>query len=331
MKTRKFIGIVWIAGIFLSASAQQSTYRNRQDTTTQERQKVSYLTISALGGSSSLHYKLNSLNEKGTRSGALGYGIEVKYSYFWNEHWGVSTGVGASHSGAKGTLKGSLDPQQFYSLGTFTDDDWQNAPKDFELRARVTHLKEKQTVWLIDIPLMLSYQTYFGDSARWGIYGGLGVKLRIPVSSRFKIQDGANSQFNVSGQYDGIPTDMGSPGEPPVPQHGYGTITDPNNSLDWDHKAKLRMGIAGTAELGFLIDLGKNTDLLLGGYVDYGFNNLKKNGSNRLFSASAAYHPGANNGQVGKGIDYNGMLNSNVTDKIRLISFGGKIGIRFKL
>lgn len=293
--------------------------------------KGSYLSITGNVGSSNLKYDVQGLKgEKGTRDGKLGYGFDLKYSYFFNDHWGVTTGVGMSHYLSTGKLKGSLDENTFYSLGNFVDNDLIERPIDFELRTRITNLEEKQTVWFVEVPLMLSYQTYFGDSARWGLYGGLGAKLQFPVTAKYKIQNGTNSQFNVSGQYEGIPTDMGSPENPPVPQHGYGTITDPNSTLNWNDKAKLKMGIAATAELGFMYALNNGMDLMIGGYVDYGFNDIKKNGNKQLFTTSSAYHPGADN-FIGKGITYNGMLNSEVTGKIKLISFGAKIGLRFKL
>lgn len=335
----KKIYLCLIACMAISASAQEGqrvnsvTYQqeNRNYPDTLQQRKGSYLSVSGGIGSSGLKYDLTGLNgEQGSRDSKLGYGFEVKYSYFFNNHWGVTTGIGLSQYAAVGKLKGSLDENTYYSLGQFTDDDLTGRPIDFELRTRLTNLEEKQTIWFLEVPLMLSYQTYFGDSARWGLYGGLGVKLQFPITAKYKIQNGASSQFNVSGKYDGIPTDMGSPENPPVPQHGYGTISDPNSTLDWDDKAKLKMGIAGTAELGFMYALNNGMDLMLGGYIDYGFNDLKKNGNQKLFSASAAYHPGADN-HVGKGINYNGMLNSDTTDKIKLISFGVKIGLRFKL
>lgn len=328
------LAVATVSGAF---AQERQNYRNErqwqqntEQSDTLKSRKGSYLSVSGSLGASDLKYDLKGLKENGTRDSKLGYGFEVKYSYFFNEHWGVTTGVGVSQYASVGKLKGSMDAETFYSLGNFTDDDLIERPIDFELRTRITNLEEKQTVWLLDVPVMLSYQTYFGDSARWGIYGGVGAKLQFPVSSKFKIQNGGSSEFNVSGKYDGIPTDMGAPGNPPVPQHGYGTITDPNSSLNWDDKAKLKMGIAATAELGFLFDIGKGMDLMIGGYVDYGLNDIKKKGDNKIFTASSAYHPGAD-GQVGKGIKYHGMLNSNATDKVKLLSFGAKLGLRFKL
>jgi len=293
--------------------------------------KGSYLTVSGSVGSSFLNYKLNSLGEKGSWSGGLGYGVDVKYNYFFHPHWGVTTGVGISYYGTTGKLAGGLSEDNYYNLGKLTDNDWQPAPKDYELRARVTNLEEKQQTWLFEIPIMLSYQTYFNDEGScWGLYGGLGAKLQLPVSSKFKIQNGQKSELNISGRYDGIPVDMGSPQNPPVPQHGYGTITDPNATLDWDDKAKLKMGIAATVELGVLFSLGKTTDLAIGGYIDYGLTDMKKDGKQGLFTAPATYHPSADN-RIGEGIRYNGMLRSDVTEKIRPLAFGAKIGLRFKL
>lgn len=293
--------------------------------------KGSYLTLSGSLGSSSLNYKVNSLGETGNRKGSLGYGIEVKYSYFFHPHWGITTGAGISHYATTGKLKGSLSESSFYNLGILTDNDWQPAPKDFELRARITNLEEKQTTYFVEIPLMLSYQTYFCQQGScWGVYGGIGAKLQLPVSSKFKMNNGQKSEFNVSAQYDGIPVDMGSPINPPVPQHGYGTITNPNEKLNWENKTKLKTGIAATAEFGVLFSLGENTDLQVGGYIDYGLTDLKENGEQGLFTVPEVYHPDANN-HIGNGIRYNGMLQSNVTGKIRPLSFGAKIALKFKI
>jgi len=295
-----------------------------------EKENASYLTMSGAFGSSSLNYKLNSLEEKGTHKRNMGFGIDMKYSYFFHTHWGVTTGVGISRYSSTGKLKGSMSEDTYYNLGMLTDDDWRPAPKDFELHARLTNLEERQNTYLLEIPLMASYRTYCNEERTWGLYGGLGAKLQIPISSKFKIRNGANSEFNVSGKYDGIPTDAGSPQNPPVPQHGYGTITDPNAALHWNGKAKLKMGVAATAEFGVLFSLGQTTDLQIGGYIDYGLINMKKNGKKGLFTAPSVYHPSANS-KVGEGIRYNGMLNSDVTGKIRPVSFGVKVALAFQL
>jgi hypothetical protein len=298
----------------------------------ENRWKGSYLSVSGKIGPGGLVYKLSSLNEEGSCSGELNYGFDFLYGYFFNNHWGLSTGIGVSRYGTVGKLKGAIVDGYYYNLGQLTDDDFDGHPKDFELRTRLSKLEEKQTTFFLDIPFMLTYQVRFGEEEKWGIYGGLGVKLQFPFSTKFKIRNGQNSQLNVSGYYVDVPTDMdmGSPSNPPVPQHGYGTISDPNASLGWNGNGQLKMGVAGTAELGFTIGLRNKTDLMVGGYIDYGFTDLKKDAEKGLFTAPEVYHPYADN-NIGYGIKYNGMLNSDVADRVRTIAFGGKIGIRFKL
>ena len=314
---------------------QQREYREEQRDTT--KTKTSYLTVSGGVGSSSLRYdldyKIEGFQEKGNRDNKLGYEVDIRYSYFFNPHWGVATGVGISRYATVGRLRGDMSDDKYMKLGNMIDDDdFSGHPREFELRARLKGLEEKQTAFLLDIPLMAMYQTRFGEEENWGMYAGLGVKLQIPVQTKYKVQGNTTSELNVSGYYPHIPSDVGSPSESPVPHHGFGTINDPGSELDWSGKNKLKLGVAGTAELGFLISLNedKDIDLLLGGYIDYGFTNMKKKKNQGLLSSPASYHPEGNK-IVGQGIPYNGMLNSDVTDKVKVMSFGVKLGLRFKL
>jgi len=290
------------------------------------QEKNSYFSVSGNVGSSALQYKLG---EDGTRESKSGYGIQLGYSYFFNPHWGAYTGVGISHYRTIGKLNGNLDAKDYTSLGNqVDDDDISGEPKDYQLRARTGNWRENQTAFMLEIPLMGMYQTRFGESQRWGIYGGLGIKLQIPVKSQYEVQSG--SQLNISGYYPHNNIDKGAPGLPPVTQHGFGTVEDVKETLGWKDDIGLKVGIAGTAEMGFLVDLGNDMDLMLGGYIDYGFTNIQKNKTSELLIAPSAYLPGANNA-VGNGIEYKGILNSNKVDKVNLISFGVKLGLRFKL
>lgn len=295
-------------------------------------QEGSHLSVALKAGGGGLEYKVYSLDlkEKGNHSNQLGVGVDFKYSYFFNNNWGISTGLNITRYASVGKLKGGISDNSFFALRQFVDDDLEGRPREFELRTRISNLEELQTVFFFEIPVMLAYQTRFGDDEKWGMYGGLGVKLMLPISSKFEIKNGENSQFNVSGYYEGIPTDMGSPSHPSVSNHGYGTITDPNASLSWNDDLKLKTGVAGTLDLGFLFRIAEETDFTVGGYFDYGFTDMKKNGNQKLFTSPKEYHPGSNK-KIGEGIRYNGMLNSDLTGKIKPIAFGLKVGIRFKL
>lgn len=291
-----------------------------------QESKGSYFSVSGNLGSSALHYDLN---DAGTRKSKTGYGVQLGYSYFFNPNWGVHTGIGISHYKTAGRLNGNLDTNDYLSLGNQIDDDIiSGEPQNYQLRARLANWQENQTAFLLEIPLMGMYQTRFGQAERWGVYGGLGVKLQVPVKAEYEVQGG--SRLNISGYYPHNNIDKGAPGLPPVIQHGFGTVEDVKESLGWKDDLGLKLGVAATAEAGFLIDLGNDLDLMLGGYIDYGFTNIRKNKTDELLIAPSSYLPGANN-HIGNGIEYQGILNSNKVDKVRLISFGVKLGLRFKL
>jgi len=323
---RKWYLFLCVLGIWGISKAHAQQQREAESA----KREGSYLSVAAKVGSGGLDYTLKSLGEKGSQSNKLGYGLEFSYSYYFNTHWGFSSGIGISRYASTGKLNGSITDGSYYNLGMLIDDDYEGRPTNFELRTRISNLEEKQTTLFFDIPVMLMYQTYFGEEEKWGMYGGLGVKLQFPFNTKFKIQNGENSQLNVSGYYAAIPVDMGAPSQPPVSQHGYGTITNPNALLDWNDDAKLKMGIAGTAQLGLLICLGEKTDLMLGGYIDYGFTNVKKKSNQGIFTAPNVYHPHADD-HIGYGIHYNGMLNSDVTGTIKPIAFGVQVGLRFQM
>ena len=101
-------------------------------------------------------------------------------------------------------------------------------------------------------------------------------------------------------------------------------------SLSWKNDTELKLGIAGTFEAGALHRLNNESDFLFGLYIDYGFSDIKNSNIELLSGPADSYHPDAND-NIGKGIIYNGLLNSNNTDKITPLSFGVKIGLRFKL
>ena len=134
--------LLFAAGILsITVSAQQGTggrehgqYNNNQQREYREEQrdttktKTSYLTVSGGVGSSSLRYDLNyqieGLQEKGSRDNKLGYEVDIRYSYFFNPHWGVATGVGISRYATVGRLRGYMSDDNYMKLGNIIDDDY---------------------------------------------------------------------------------------------------------------------------------------------------------------------------------------------------------------
>lgn len=302
------------------------------------QEKGAYLTFGGGVGLSAFNYELDGypgLQKDGKNVYQLGGNASIGFNYYFTKHWGLGTGIGMSYYRSKGKYNTSFDKDTYMSLGTYTDDDEGNPDREFDLRVRLQDWEELQTGYFFEIPLMLMYQNRFGKQKKTGMYFGIGAKLQLPIQGRYKAVDGKYAKdlrLSVSGAYnDGVPEFFGeAASDPSLSQHGFGAINDPNKRYDWNGDLSLKPSWAGTVELGLLFALNKRWDFTIGGYFDYGFNNIKK-GEDKEFMAGpeANYHETAN-GNVADGIAYNGMINSNVTDKVNLISGGIKVGFRVK-
>ena len=297
---------------------------------TAQKEKSSYASVALNVGMTSLGLSVTELDgSDGSAKSKIGAGITAKYNYYFNNHWGIGTGLGLSLYKSDAVFNGDMN--SFFSLGTFVDDDESGLPKNFELRGRIENIKEKQNVQLFEIPVTALYQTRF-SYGKWGAYGSLGVKIQLPIVKKFEVASNTESKLNVSGYYtDGTQGfEMGAPGTPELSYHGFGTVSNPGKTLGWKDNTDLKLGIAGTFEAGALHRLNNESDFLFGLYVDYGFSDIKKNNITLLSGPAGNYHPDAND-NIGNGIIYNGLLNSKHTDKVIPLSFGIKIGLRFKL
>jgi hypothetical protein len=302
------------------------------------QEKNAYVFLSGGGGLGGFQYDLYNLNSDGSTATKLSGSGTLGFSYFFHKHWGVSIGAGLSYRTSEGKLDAPLQKDVYYNLGTQTDNTSDNpvgnGKDQFELRARLTDWKEIQQAYFADIPLSIVYEYRFGETHRHGLYAALGGKMQIPVQSKFKVSDGKypqDARLNVSGFYrnDGN-LELGAPGDPDLSRHGFGTIINPNETLGWNGKIKLKNSYAVTADLGVLVGLSEQFDLTLGIFADYGLNDIKTKGNQPLMQMNGNYLPAAEQ-HVGKGISYSGMLNSNSSSDVKLWSVGLKAGLRFNV
>lgn len=310
----------------------------REETKNKNKGKgSSYITIGGGIGPSGLKYDLKGFYSDGDNKLKLGGNALLGYSYFFNKTIGLGTGLGIGYYRSSGLYKGDFRNDGFISLGNQVNDDPDNLEglgPDYELRLRLRNWEERQKAFFLEIPILLQLQHRFGRVQRHGIYFSVGAKFQIPIKSTYEVIDGDNSgdqRLNVSGAHPDTGSDYGAPGSPPLNFHGFASIYNPNETLNWNGDMDIKMSIAGTAELGFIFGLNRRLDLLLGAYIDYGFNNLIKDKErSQLFTPPQEYLPEANY-NVGKGISYSGVVNSDRVEKTNLMSYGAKIGLRIKL
>jgi outer membrane protein OmpA-like peptidoglycan-associated protein len=303
------------------------------------QERGSFITLSGGVGPSGLRYALEESNSvvNGYSQQKIGYHGHLGYSYFFTKKVGIATGIGMSKYHTEGGYDQTLNKENFFLFDNIQYDD--DKGEYYYLRVRFGKWKEIQKITNVEIPLMLMFQHKFGKYQRHGIYMGVGAKLQIPIKSTYSVEDGKRTsdyRLNVSGYYPGLSgnvpgtvLDLGSPGDPAAPDHGFGSISNPNSALGWEGKMNVTFNVVGSVEAGFLFGLSGRVDLNIGAYLDYGFMNIKKE-SYSLLESPEQYQPNVN-GKIGNGITYSGLVNSTQIEQVNTISYGGKIGIRIKL
>lgn len=255
----------------------------------------SYLTIEGKTGLSGYNYKLLD----GSQNSKLGFGGKIGYSYFFDKHLGIGTGLEITSYSTEGSLKNYL-----VSFNNQIDDEGYNYRKDVYL----LNWKENQKAMFFEVPLYIQVQNKFGTEQKHGYYFNLGFKFQMPVISKYEVTEG---DIETQGYYPQWNVTLHS-----LPKHGFGV----NNDFKPSGNTTLKFNVAGSAELGFLFGLSDRVDLTVGAYCDYGILNMKKNDEGSL-----VYQDNNNN------IAYRDMLSSNLVDKVHPLSVGGKIGVRIKL
>ncbi|MDR0832870.1 MAG: PorT family protein [Candidatus Symbiothrix sp.] len=249
--------------------------------------------IAAGGGSSTLRYK----SVEGAGKSGFGSNVGLGYTYFFNANWGLGTGVGAS------LFSGQYDIPSFSEF--YQSHDGEEA---FEYRYTAKNYNEKQRAWLLDIPLMVQFQT-------GKFYAKFGAKAGIPLSANYKNSVG---ELQASGYYPQSDLTLNDPAF-----MGFGTFTNISNKDD----LKLKTAFFAAAEAGVKWKLSGNLALYTGAYLDYGLNNTLKQetSANHLIAYNAAaadtYRPNSvfNSQKEGKSL----------VDKVNPLSAGIKVSLAF--
>ena len=220
---------------------------------TVEAQYKHEFSVHGAGGLATLQYNVNN----GVRHNSFGGNMGLSYTFFIKHGIGINTGVEI----AMYNSKFKLDSLYLF----YTTNDYEGA--EFEFRSAITDLKEKQTVMMLQIPLMLQFQTQ--GEKMW--FFSVGGKIGLPVNGSYKtVATLKNSGYYEFENYEYTTQRF----------MGFGLFKDykSNGILDFNHAFFI------AAEIGRKRRLNDNGLLLYTGlYIDYGLTNTgfkKSNNSN---------------------------------------------------
>ena len=191
--------------------------------------------------------------------------LDVDYAYFFNEHWGLSLGVGVNRLGAKASISKS---------GIIADYDVANDPNfynnenydpNYDLYYDARGLREKEVIWAVEVPLKAHFDWRF--DGRNGIYAALGVQGYFPFKAFNKYTGEGN--ITTSGyealfnQYYFVHNEEGVQ---KMDNH-FGTYTYDGRGKD----VKMRCSVDVLADFGGVFQISRIADFYLGIYAKYGF------------------------------------------------------------
>lgn len=247
-------------------------------------------------------------NSMNTNKGKVGYQINAGYSYFFNSHWGGQIGLGVQYFNSTSTLN-FID-----SVSNLIDSDGDK----YKLYMKFNNWIEKKQCLLLDVPLSLLYRSSINRKMSLLVSGG--VKISFPIITSSNLSGGNIVTSGYYPDYDLTISDMGSDGFPVITDN-----TDTYYYLKKDTDFSLKPTYMLLFDLGIMRGLTRSIDYYIGGYVNYGLNNIRKN-TNKSILVYEGY-----NSNLSKFLfDYNGSASTVQTDKILPVSFGLKLGLYFK-
>jgi len=199
------------------------------------------LSVYGGGGLSTLNYKVTIGEQKSGLGGQIGLG----YHFFFSPKWGIGTGVELASYNAK------FNADALYSRYMTTDIDGDA----FEFHSTANGYKETQRAMMLQIPLMLQFQT----DGKQQFYAAAGGKVGIPLNGKYS----TTASFSNAGYY---------PYENSLydTQEFVGFGNFPNKKAEGDLNFKTAFFVS--AEAGVKWRLSDGLSLYTGAYMDYGLN-----------------------------------------------------------
>ena len=265
------------------------------------------LSASLGGGFSTLSYKLS---PGGTRNGGGGIDFGVGYTFFRDlkqvaetgtirsDQWGIHSALGFSLYNAVA----NVDGETIITSGLLDNDTHLPiAYRTFNMHTTLANYKEKQSMMLLNIPVMgvLHLKQY---------YAMAGFKFGIPVGGKYKYERATltnAAEYPETENWARMQEFMGL------------------GVFQKDAKEKMKYGVSTMLSLegGMIWTVLKDMTLYVGAYFDYGLNNIAKKFDDKLLNYDAA-----------KPADFttNSVL-SVYTQKVNVVSVGVKVRLAMNL
>jgi len=251
-------------------------------TLSQAQETGNYLHFNIGSGQHKLLYTL----KDGTQQSQNGYTANLAFSHFFTPTIGIQTGIGVQTFSTLSTLNLTEGTPAIDSDGDV-----------YVYKSNFKNWQESQQVLFVDVPLTAQFKHKFTDKI--GLLVTAGAKVSFPVNNTYKTTGGEIVTSGYYPQYNIELTDL--------PQQGFTTITQ-----SYKGKYSFKPAYMAIAELGGTYKINEKIDLYVGGYFNYGINNILKPDTKILYQLEGSY---------------NGELETYQTTSVKPVTVGVKLGL----
>lgn len=218
------------------------------------------------GGYGSIGFSLDK-SHGGKVTGFASGRVQAQYAYFFHPNWGVGAGLRFEHIGSTASLSNGMDYTDF----TYLDRTDTEGEQHYNHTARVWAWKERETLYNLAIPVSLQTQ-WWNEQGEVGFFGALGIAPTFAVAQKYRLVEGKVEHFGEYPKW-GLTLDNMS-------DHEYARNDDDPTLYTRQPKAQGKMNVTPMAtvfaELGALVNLSRQIDLMIGLYGHYTPNNIVK-------------------------------------------------------
>ena len=218
------------------------------------------------GGYGSIGFSLDK-SHGGKVTGFASGRVQAQYAYFFHPNWGVGAGLWFEHIGSTASLSNGMDYTDF----TYLDRTDTEGEQHYNHTARVWAWKERETLYNLAIPVSLQTQ-WWNEQGEVGFFGALGIAPTFAVAQKYRLVEGKVEHFGEYPKW-GLKLDNMS-------DHEYARNDDDPTLYTRQPKAQGKMNVTPMAtvfaELGALVNLSRQIDLMIGLYGHYTPNNIVK-------------------------------------------------------
>lgn len=266
-----------------------------------------YITGDVGGGLQSIQFN----PRDGKHKVGAGFHINGSAVFMFDEHWGMSAGVGVASYTSKAKFNNMKESSIAYdtNLNVRITDSALMINPDYIFHTEFKGFTEKQNLLQIEVPILAYYQ--FPINSKFDVVARAGFKFGIPVASKYKLLSGTyetSAEFtdmkgnNLNVEIRNLPASE-------LRKYGFSTVEADKEK----GKCKLNpVNFSIALEGGATYKFSKTLRAYAGFNFSYCMTNLHKESIEPILTADRKY---------------NGTLHSDRVDRASLISVGASAGI----